>query len=65
VERIDSLVSVWAGSLGYVLVKGTLGNNEGYSLIYSATRSRTDYRTLDSVLGYLAARENQIQEKKN
>lgn len=55
-SNLDFLASVTAVKFGYQLVVGILEDGTGYSLINIETRNRTDYRTLDSVLGYLQAR---------
>lgn len=54
--NLDFLASVTAVRFGYQLVVGVLEDGTGYSLVNIETRNRTDYRTLDSVFGYLQAR---------
>jgi hypothetical protein len=59
VSNLDFLASVTAVKFGYRLVIGVLADGTGYSLINIETKNRTDYRTLDSVFGYLQTRYEQ------
>jgi hypothetical protein len=57
--NLDFLASATAVRFGYRLVIGVLEDGTGYSLINLKTKNRTDYRTLNSVFGYLQTRYEQ------